>query len=137
MSTKAYKILASVLVVALLVSLGLLVERQLELARTRADIRLGHDVAWSLRTKRDFALKRGPTEAAEALYSLQVAPFPEPSQNPVVGFVERERLRCIADLIAFLRARTGQDLGDAPDPWIRAFGDATIRSCQTNFTDTR
>jgi hypothetical protein len=50
------------------------------------------------------------------LYSLQVAPFPSHPDNPVAGFVERERLRCIADLISFLRARTGQDLGDKPDP---------------------
>ena len=137
MSTKAYKILASVLVVALLVSLALLTQRQWELSRTRADIRLGRDIAFSFRGKRDWALKGGPPQAAEVLYSLQVAPFPEPSHNPVAGFVERERLRCIADLISFLRAGTGQDLGDRPDPWIRTFGDETIRHCQTNFADSR
>jgi hypothetical protein len=137
MSTKGYKILGSALILALVVSLVLLVERQLQLAHIRADIRLGRDIAFSFRGKRDWALKRGPTEVAGVLYSLQVAPFPEPSDNPVAGFVERERLRCIADLISFLRARTGQDLGDKPDPWIRTFGDETIRHCQTNFADSR
>src|SRR5690242_8993585 len=110
MSAKAYSITIGLLAAALLVSLGLLLQREIELARMRSDIRLGRDIAQSLRNRRDLALMRGPTEAAEALYSLQVAPFPEPSCNPVAGFVERERRRCIADLIAFLRTQTGKDL---------------------------
>ena len=137
MSTTPYKIGVGVLAIALLVSLVFLAQRQSELARMRADIRLGRDVAESFRARRDLALKRGPVEAAEALYSLQVTPFPEPSWNPVAGFVERERLRCVGDLIAFLRLRTGEDLGESPDPWIFKFGDDTIRRCQTNLVESR
>ena len=137
MSTTGYRITVGVLAIGLLVSLGMLAQRQMELARMRSDIRLGRDVARGLHDRRDFALKRGPAEAAEALYSLQVAPFPEPSWNPVAGFVESERRRCIADLIAFLRTRTGKDLGESPDPWIFEFGDDTIRRCQTNLVESR
>ena len=137
MSARGYRITIGLLAIALLVSLGLLLQRQMQLARLRSDIRLGRDVAQSLRDRRDLALKRGPTEAAEALYSLQIAPFPEPSWNPVAGFVESERRRCIADLIAFLRTRTGKDLGESPDPWIFEFGDDTVRRCQTNLVESR
>lgn len=137
MSATGYRITLGLLAIALLVSLGLLLQRQVELGRMRSDIRFGRDVAQSLRDRRDFALKRGPAEAAEALYSLQIAPFPEPSWNPVAGFVESERRRCIADLIGFLRTRTGKDLGDGPDPWIFEFGDETIRRCQTNLVESR
>jgi hypothetical protein len=36
--------------------------------------------------------------------------------------VERERARAVRDIIAYLRTKTGQDLGDNPEAWIEKYG---------------
>ena len=124
----------AVLSAALLIALAALQHRY---AWTMSDIRYGRDIARSFRDRRDSAITRGVTEAASELYSLQTPPGSEPFQNPVADFVERERRRAIADIITFLRAKTGKDLGDAPDPWIREYGDDTIRRLQTNIFESK
>lgn len=36
--------------------------------------------------------------------------------------VERGRARAVHDIIAYLRAKTGEDLGERPEPWLKKFG---------------
>ncbi|MDB6022138.1 MAG: hypothetical protein JWQ04_1995 [Pedosphaera sp.] len=38
------------------------------------------------------------------------------------SLVERERNHAISDIIASLRVKTRQDLGDSPAPWIQKYG---------------
>lgn len=35
--------------------------------------------------------------------------------------VERARALAVADIVAHLRRTTGEDLGDAPEPWVRKY----------------
>jgi hypothetical protein len=35
--------------------------------------------------------------------------------------VERERALAERDIIAYLRAKTGQDLGESPEAWIQKY----------------
>ncbi len=43
--------------------------------------------------------------------------------------VARERTAAVKDLIAHLRATTGQDLGDDPQPWIKEFANKKLGLC--------
>jgi hypothetical protein len=36
--------------------------------------------------------------------------------------VERERERAVRDIVAYLRTKTGQDLGERPEAWIQKYG---------------
>jgi hypothetical protein len=35
--------------------------------------------------------------------------------------VERERTLAVRDIISYLRTKTGQDLGENPEPWIQKY----------------
>jgi hypothetical protein len=35
--------------------------------------------------------------------------------------VERERAFAVRDIVAYLRHKTGQDLGESPEPWIQKY----------------
>lgn len=35
--------------------------------------------------------------------------------------VERERALAVRDIVAYLRAKTGEDLGDSPEAWIQKY----------------
>jgi len=42
--------------------------------------------------------------------------------------VERQRRQAIREIIAYLRKKTGEDLGSAPEDWIKKFGTNSLRS---------
>lgn len=42
--------------------------------------------------------------------------------SPLDLMVERERAYAVRDIIACLRVKTGEDLGDKPEPWIEKYG---------------
>jgi hypothetical protein len=75
----------------------------------RPNFRYAHDIITSYEMDRDLALKSDVTNAVERLYKLQ-APS-RPFENPAAQFVERERQRAVRDVIAYLRLKTGQNLG--------------------------
>ena len=35
--------------------------------------------------------------------------------------VEQERARAVRDIVAYLRTKTGQDLGESPEPWVQRY----------------
>jgi hypothetical protein len=75
---------------------------------------------------RTRALSADPAEAADCL-AYVVNYYPSGSKQ-VVGskldtIVERERALAIHDIIAYLNAKTGENLGEAPDAWIQKYGD--------------
>jgi len=71
---------------------------------------------------RDAALKSEPGGAAEQLYIIVCLP-PRMTNSPshLLRIVERERDRDIRDVVAYLRTKTGDDLGDDPAKWIEKY----------------
>lgn len=73
---------------------------------------------------RDNALALEPAEAAEHLrYILDYYPSGTKQREGSVldRLVESQRKRAVADVIAHLRRKTGEDLGDRPEPWIEKY----------------
>ena len=87
------------------------------------EVRYAHDIIGRFNSDRDFALK---AELPEAVVYLQTLHFPEGQSSPFSGalaqFVETQRRRAVQDIISHLRAKTGKDLGDQPEAWIREYG---------------
>jgi hypothetical protein len=95
-----------------------------------ADYRQAHDIVLIFEADRDLALKQDVTNAVQRLYKLQGPSLPFPKAHPASKFIEHERRRAVRDVIAYLRAITGQDFGTEPEPWILAFGDDNLRMNQ-------
>jgi hypothetical protein len=93
-----------------------------ELTHYKMDVRYAHDIVRGFHSKRDLALKAEPQEAARYLYELH---FPEGQPSPFTGslsnFVETERRRDVHDIIVYLHAKTGKDLGADPETWIHEY----------------
>jgi hypothetical protein len=114
--SSALALLSLVLLVLLLVTLG-------QKNRYSADVRYAHDIVGGFQDRRDLALKGEPAEATSYLEQLA---FPEGQPSPFSGslsnFVETQRRRAVKDVIVYLRAKTGKDLGDQPEAWIKEYG---------------
>lgn len=95
-----------------------------------ANFRQAHDIVRIYEADRDLALKQDVTNAVERLYKLQGPSLPFPKNHPATKFMEHERLRAVRDVIAYLRLKTGQDLGEEPEPWILAYGDENLKMNQ-------
>lgn len=112
----ALGILSVVLLAALLVTLG-------RSNRYRVDVRYAQDIVGGVDGKRDLAM-RG--ELSDTIQYLEQLHFPEGQPSPFTGslsyFVETQRRRAVHDVIAYLRAKTGRDLGDKPEAWIQEYG---------------
>ena len=112
----ALGVLSVVLLVVLLVTLG-------RANRYRLDVRYAHDVIGGFNSKRDLAMKG---EISETIQYLEQLHFPEGQPSPFTGslsyFVETQRRRSVHDIIVYLRAKTGKDLGDKPETWIQEYG---------------
>ena len=70
------------------------------------------------------ALKSDAKEAAEYLEYVThyyVSGTRQEKGSRIDVMVERDRRRVIKEIIAYLRVKTGQDLGDDPQAWIRSF----------------
>ena len=87
-------------------------------------------VAWASEQTQIFedmrtrALQSSPTEAAG--YLQYVVHYYESGSKQQPGsrldrMVERERQRAARDIIAYLRTKTGQDLGESPEAWIQKY----------------
>jgi hypothetical protein len=71
------------------------------------------------------AISGGPQTAASRLGGI-LNYYPSGSKQ-ITGseldrMVERERAHAVQEIIAYLRAKTGQDLGEKPEPWIQKYG---------------
>jgi len=75
----------------------------------------------------DMRTKALQSDAAGAAGCLQyVLDYYPSGSNQESGsrldrIVERERRQAVRDIISHLRAKTGQDLGENPDAWIRKY----------------
>ncbi len=71
---------------------------------------------------RDAALRSEPERAVEQLYIIAcLPPRRTNSPSPLIRMLERERDRDIRDVVAYLRTKTGEDLGDDPAKWIEKY----------------
>src|SRR5262245_43518220 len=108
-------VLVVVLLVAFLVTLG-------RANHYRMDVRYAHDIVGRFNSERDLAM-RG--ELSETIQYLEQLHFPEGQPSPFTGslsyFVETQRRRAVHDVIVYLRAKTGKDLGDKPEAWIQEY----------------
>jgi hypothetical protein len=104
------------------VAILLLLRAQFELNTVKSDIRFARDLSETFYSYRDQALKGDVSEGIFYLRKLEVPRGAEPFQNVVADFVERERLRAVKDIIAYLRVRTSKDLGETSDAWIKEYG---------------
>jgi hypothetical protein len=71
------------------------------------------------------ALQSKPAEAADCLkYVLGYYPSGTKQQagSRLDRMVERQRAQAVREIIACLRRKTGEDLGEVPQQWIRKFG---------------
>lgn len=100
-----------------------------------ANYRQAHDIIRIFERNRDWALKQDVTNAVERLYKLQGPELPFPTNHPAANFIEQERRRAVRDVIAYLRHKTGQNLGDEPEPWILTFGDDNLKLNQETSDD--
>ena len=73
---------------------------------------------------RTRALAGTPADAADCLGYI-VSYYPSDSkQEPgsrLDQMVEHERARAIRDIVAYLRTKTGEDLGESPEAWIQKY----------------
>lgn len=74
---------------------------------------------------RTAALQSAPSEAVAKL-NYAVNYYPSGTKQEVGSrldlLVEAARKRTVRDIIAYLRQKTGENLGDEPDPWIKKYG---------------
>jgi hypothetical protein len=71
------------------------------------------------------ALQSDPTGAVGCLEYV-VSYYPSGSKQETGSrldrIVERERAVAVRDILAYLRAKSGEDLGDDPEKWIEKYG---------------
>ena len=76
-------------------------------------------VVFSLQEQRDLALRSDVPEAAKQL--LWVSEGHNSKQkpgSPLDQICNLQRTNVMRDIIVYLRAKTGEDLGDKPEPWM-------------------
>jgi hypothetical protein len=87
-------------------------------------------VAWASEQTKIFdemrtrALQSDPATAAGCLEYV-VGYYPSGSKQKsgsrLDGMVERERALATRDIVAYLRTKTGEDLGESPEAWIQKY----------------
>ena len=120
MNTQTCKWLVVCFGVLLCALLVLHLRTRFELNTTKSDIRFARGLVRTFQNYRSVALAGNADQAANALELLREPPGPEPFQNAIADFVERERGRAVADVIAYLRVKTGENYGDDPEKWVEA-----------------
>ncbi len=131
-SARFYKVLVWALGFLSVVLLSLLAYSYLRFIELRGEIRYANDIVWRFEQDRDSAYKGSLTNAADMLWSLHYPSFdwpghPEPFHGAVARLVERQRRGCVRDVISYLRAKTGNDLGDNLEVWILTYGSDNAR----------
>ena len=98
----------------------------------RADLYYAFDIVESFGHKAAEAAKGNTTEACEILWELHYPNFdwdgkPQPFQGRLDNFVEGQRRRAIGEVIRYLRAKTGEDLGSDPEKWLLKYGSQSVK----------
>ena len=88
------------------------------------EIGLADEQTWVFEEMTNRASQSKLTEAADYLqYVVDYYPSGTKQQpgSKLDRIVERDRAHAIREIIAYLRQKTGEDLGDDPEQWIKKF----------------
>ncbi len=104
----------------------------LAVAGTRAEVRHALDTVESIADKAATASKVNPTQACEILWQLHSPSYdqegpPHVPLSSIDGFVEGQRKRAVAEVIQYLRLKTGDDLDAQPENWILKYGSQSVK----------
>ena len=81
-----------------------------------------HATVAHLRSDRDWALRSDVQKAAIILgYVREGTNTKQRPGTPLDQMCSIERSNVIAEIVTYLRTKTGEDLGDRPEPWIEKY----------------
>jgi hypothetical protein len=118
------KRLTVVLVVATVLSLALNAVLFWQSARQQIEVAFASDQIEIFETMRTRALQSDTGEAASSLeYAIRYYPSGSKQRtgSRLDKMVEQARMKAARDIVAYLRQKTGQDLGEDPEKWIERF----------------
>jgi len=121
MTITQYKRLTFALVVAVVLSIALNVSLFWRYARQHVEVVFAAEQTEIFEEMRSRALQSDPVGAASSLkYAVRYYPSGSKQRtgSHLDKMVERERTRAVRDILAHLRQKTGQDLGEDPEKWI-------------------
>jgi hypothetical protein len=124
MSISGYKrlvIVLSIVCVCLLVMFGSLFWTQI---RFQWHVGCAIDQTWIFDEMRIKALQGDVADAAGCLeYVVRYYPSgtKQETGSQLDRVVERDRALAVRDIIVYLRTKTGEDLGDNPEAWIKKY----------------
>ena len=128
MSITSYKRLTILLAVGIVLLLGLVWQLNFKLHMALLDSKESEQSTWvevrDIDKCRDWAVHAEVPKAVEYLDMLDQNPPREWTArrgNPG-RVIEIERASAIREVIAYLRKKTGEDLGDDPKKWIEKYG---------------
>ena len=117
MRTSIYKLLLMFLTVVIVILLGVAWHFDMKF---QAELRHESDLWVTIRDfdrVRDHALQSEPEEAVQDLYFFSSI-APREGTSPGENIFEAEKENAIREIITYLRAKTGENLGDDPNKWI-------------------
>jgi len=124
MTTAGYKRLVFALSAALVVLIAFAGKFYWDSVQLRLRVAFAGEQIEVFKNLRALALSSNAPGAAQSLESV-VHYYPsgtkQVSGTPLDLVVERERADAICAIVAHLRAKTGEDLGDAPEAWIQKY----------------
>ena len=92
--------------------------------RLRVEVAFAEEQTRIFAEARSKALESSVTEAAELLDHIQYY-YPSGSKQRAGShldrIVERDRVGASRDVIHYLRQKTGEDLGEKPEPWVQKY----------------
>jgi hypothetical protein len=121
MTITGYRRFTIVLTALAILLAGLSVWLLWELSWLRVHLAFATEQTEIFQEMRARALRSDVAEAAGCLqYAVHYYPSgtKQEAGSRLDGIVERERARAVHDILAYLRSKTGQDLGDDPEIWI-------------------
>jgi len=107
-----------------------------------ANLRYAFDIVESFGDKAAAASKSNTSEACDILWQLHFPSFdwpekPHPFHGAVDNLVERQRRRAVAEVIRYLRQKTGDDLGTDPEKWLLKYGSQSVKEDLKIMKDDR
>ena len=127
MSITSYKRLTVSLAVGIILLLGLVWQLNFKLHMALLDSKASEQSTWvevrDIDKVRDWALQAEPKKAVEYLDMLDQSPPREwtARRGNLGRVIEIERASAIREVVAYLRKKTGEDLGDDPKKWIEKY----------------
>ena len=127
MSITSYNRLTVLMAVGIIFLLGLLWQLNWKLHMAWLDTKESEQTTWvevrDLDKCRDWALQAEPQKAVEYLDMLDQSPPKSwtAHRGNLGRVIEIERASAIREIIAYLRKKTGEDLGDDPKKWIQKY----------------